>query len=83
MYLSVSIGLILHTLDSIRESYTWWWIFLLVFEVIGGLLVSADNRKPIDEEALRYGKAGWFLIHFIFIITIFLGGFYMGRVTMK
>jgi len=63
------------------DSYTWWWIFLLLFEYIGGLIVSKEYRKPIDEELMRYGKAGWFLVHFILIITVFLAGFYMGRIV--
>jgi len=60
------------------DSYTWWWIFLLVFEWVGGMLVSQEYRKPIDESILKYGKVGWFIIHFILIVTIFLAGFYMG-----
>lgn len=63
------------------DSYTWWWLFLLVFEYIGGLIVSKENRKPLNEEWLRYGKIGWFLLHFILITTIFLAGVYVGRVT--
>lgn len=65
------------------DSYTWWWIFLLVFEYVGGLIVSKEYRKPINEELLKYGKTGWFLLHFVLITTIFLAGFYMGRVTLK
>jgi hypothetical protein len=65
------------------DSYTWWWLFLLIFEVIGGILVSKEYRKPIDEGLFRYGKLGWFIIHFILISTIFLAGFYMGIMTIK
>ena len=65
------------------DSYTWWWIFLLIFELVGGLLVSQENRKPIDESLLKYGKIGWFIIHFILISTIFLAGFYLGIKTIK
>lgn len=60
------------------DSYTWWWIFLLVFEWVGGMVVSQEYRKPIDESLLKYGKVGWFIIHFILIVTIFLAGLYMG-----
>jgi hypothetical protein len=63
------------------DSYTWWWIFLLIFEWIGGLLVPSHDRKPIHIKHLRYGRLGWFIIHFILIITIFLAGYYTGRVT--
>lgn len=63
------------------DSYTWWWLFLLVFEYVGGLIVVKENRKPINEELLRYGRSGWFILHFILIATIFLAGFYAGRIT--
>lgn len=62
------------------ESYTWWWIFLLLFEAIGGILLTPDLRKPLDQELLRYGKAGWFVLHFILITTIFLAGVNAGRI---
>jgi hypothetical protein len=65
------------------DSYTWWWLFLLIFEWVGGMIVSPEYRKPLDEEILRYGRLGWFIIHFILIATIFLGGFYVGRVTLN
>jgi hypothetical protein len=58
------------------DSYTWWWIFLLVFEWVGGLMISPEWRKPMDQEFLRYGKLGWFILHFILISTIFLAGVY-------
>lgn len=63
------------------DSYTWWWIFLLGFDWIGGLIVPDHLRKPLNVETFRYGKAGWAILHFILIITIFLGGYYLGRVA--
>lgn len=60
------------------DSYTWWWIFLLVFELIGGIVVSKENRKPLLEDSFRYGKPVWYLLHFILILTIFLAGVYLG-----
>jgi hypothetical protein len=65
------------------DSYTWWWLFLLVFEWLGGTIVSEQYRKPLDDKVFRYGKIGWFIVHFILISTVFIAGFYMGRVTMK
>jgi hypothetical protein len=65
------------------DSYTWWWLFLLVFEYVGGLIVSKEYRKPLNVELLKYGKIGWLILHFILILTIFMAGFYMGRVTLK
>lgn len=63
------------------DSYTWWWIYLLVFEWVGGMIVGAEYRKPLDIEVLRYGKIGWFIIHFILIGTVFLAGVYVGTLV--
>jgi hypothetical protein len=63
------------------DSYTWWWIFLLIFEWIGGVIVPSNSRKPIQSKSFRYGGWAWIIFHFIIILTIFLGGFYLGRVT--
>jgi uncharacterized membrane protein YhaH (DUF805 family) len=64
-------------------SYTWWWIFLLVFEWVGGIIVPAESRKPLDQELLRYGKIGWFILHFLLISTIFIAGVYAGSTLSK
>jgi hypothetical protein len=29
------------------DSYIWWWIFILGFELVGGLIVSREYRTPI------------------------------------
>ena len=63
---------------NLWTSYTWWWIFLLVFEWAGGIIVPAESRRPIDHELLKYGKIGWFILHFILISTIFIAGLYTG-----
>lgn len=60
------------------DSYTWWWIYFLAFEWIGGLIVPKDLRSPIDINHLRFGKLGWAIVHFVLILTIFLGGYYLG-----
>ncbi|HEX9058954.1 MAG TPA: CBO0543 family protein [Clostridia bacterium] len=90
-WVMVHLGMLLETLAENRtqllkynirwdvwDSYTWWWIFLLVFEWVGGLIVTDDIRKPIDQEILRFGRIGWFILHFILISTVFLAGVYMG-----
>ncbi len=64
-------------------SYTWWWIFLLVFEWVGGIIVPSEDRKPIDQELFKYGKIGWFITHFILICTIFIAGVYTGYSLLK
>lgn len=63
------------------DSYTWWWIFLLTFDYIGGMIVPEHLRKPLETEHMNYTKLGWFLLHFILIITIFLGGYYLGIIS--
>ncbi|MCR2806906.1 CBO0543 family protein [Paenibacillus soyae] len=66
------------------DSYTWWWIFLLAFDYVGGLIVPESKRRPIDADLhFRFGRPGWFIIHFILIVTIFLAGFYVGRLSIK
>jgi hypothetical protein len=66
------------------DSYTWWWIFFLVFEWLGGIIVPAEARKPIEAQVLRYPSLGWFLFHLVFIGTVFVGGLYMcGKVTFR
>lgn len=63
------------------ESYTWWWIYFLIFEWIGGLLIPLELRNPLSIRHLRYGKLGWAILHLILILTIFLGGYYMGTLS--
>ncbi|HZK56525.1 MAG TPA: hypothetical protein VFC84_20405 [Desulfosporosinus sp.] len=55
----------------------------MVFEWVGGLIVSPEFRKPIDQELLQYGKLGWFILHFILISTIFLAGVFMQTMLQK
>ncbi len=61
------------------DSYTWWWIFLLVFEWIGGMIVPEKVKKPLEVESFKFGKLGWFIHHFILMTTIFLAGYIAGR----
>ncbi len=60
------------------DSYTWWWIYLLLYEFIGGLIVRDEARKPLAAADLRQGSWGYYLLHFILITTIFAGGLYLG-----
>jgi hypothetical protein len=64
-------------------SYTWWWIYLLVFEAVGGSIIAKELRKPIDREIFQYGKIGFFILHFILMVTIFIAGVYMGKVVLQ
>lgn len=63
------------------DSYTWWWIYLLLFEWVGGRIVSPEHRSPIEAKAFQYGRWAWATFHFIVIVTIFLGGYYLGRLS--
>lgn len=63
------------------DSYTTWWLYFLIFEWVGGLIVSPEKRRPIDQESFRFGRLGWFILHFVLILTVLLAGFYVGRVT--
>jgi hypothetical protein len=65
------------------DSYTWWWIYLLVFEWLAGVIIPEQDRLPLNNHHLKYGKIGWAIIHFILIFTIFLGGFYLGITVAK
>lgn len=63
---------------NLWTSYTWWWIYFLIFEWIGGELIPKSDRRPITIPQFSYGKIGWGIIHFILIVTIFLAGYYLG-----
>lgn len=63
---------------DVWDSYTWWWIYLLLLEWIGGKIVPAHSRKPIQTKSFRYGRWAWIVFHFIVIVTIFLAGVYAG-----
>ncbi|WP_053075145.1 CBO0543 family protein [Ornithinibacillus californiensis] len=87
----IHVGMLLETLASnytdlitynfewdLWDSYTWWWIYFLVFEWIGGIIIPKELRKPLHISHLKFGKLGWAIIHFVLIVTIFLGGYYLG-----
>lgn len=55
----------------------------MIFEWVGGIIVAPEMRKPLDEAMLRYGKLGWFILHFILITTVFMSGAYAGKVMFE
>jgi hypothetical protein len=65
------------------DSYTLWWIYYLLFELIGGKVIPNHLRKPILSESFRYGRWAWIVFHIIVIITIFLAGIYVGVTIIK
>ncbi|ALC91226.1 hypothetical protein AM500_16535 [Bacillus sp. FJAT-18017] len=65
------------------DSYTIWWIYLLLFDILGRKIVPLDSRKPIPDSTFRYGNWGWIIIHVILIATIFLAGVYTGMTLFK
>ena len=60
------------------DSYSAWWIFLLLFEWIGGKVIPASARAPISEEAFAFGGWAWFLFHGIVLLTTFGAGVLVG-----
>ncbi|MGM8215260.1 CBO0543 family protein [Bacillaceae bacterium W0354] len=65
------------------DSYTLWWIYYLLFELLGGKIIPDSRRKPIDAEAFSYGHWAWIIFHVIVIVTIFLAGVYTGVTIIK
>ncbi|RHW35757.1 hypothetical protein D1B31_19155 [Neobacillus notoginsengisoli] len=61
------------------DSYTLWWLFYLLFELLGGKIVPDNVRRPINASSFRYGKWAWIVLHIIVISTIFLAGIYVGK----
>jgi hypothetical protein len=60
------------------DSYTLWWLYFLLFELLGEKIVPPPQRKPIHSESFRYGRWGWIIFHLIVIVAIFLAGVYVG-----
>jgi hypothetical protein len=60
------------------DSYTLWWLYYLLFELLGGKLIPSRLRTPIHSDSFRYGRWAWILFHVIVITTIFLAGVYVG-----
>jgi hypothetical protein len=65
------------------DSYTIWWLYYLLIELIGGKMIPSHLRKPIHSESFRYGKWAWIILHIIVISTIFLAGVYFGVTVLK
>jgi hypothetical protein len=65
------------------DSYTVWWIYYLLSEILGGKIVSDELRKPINSESFRYGRWAWIVFHVVVIVTIFLAGIYVGVTVIK
>jgi hypothetical protein len=61
---------------NLWESYALWWAFLLAFEWLGGFIVSQEYRRPVRPESLRSGRPGWYVVHIVFMATIYLAGIY-------
>lgn len=60
------------------DSYTLWWIYYLLFELLGKKLIPRQLRKPINAETFRYGNWGWIIVHVVLIASIFGAGVYVG-----
>ncbi|MFC4560128.1 CBO0543 family protein [Virgibacillus kekensis] len=60
------------------DSYTLWWIYFLLLELLSGKIIPDNLRKPVPAISFRYGNWAWIGVHVILIITIFLAGVYTG-----
>ncbi|MTV50044.1 hypothetical protein GJ688_13795 [Heliobacillus mobilis] len=65
------------------DSYTAWWLFFLLFEVIGGKIVPPESRLPIPDEAFRYGKWAWFVFHAVMLSAAIGVGINLGSMLPK
>ncbi|WP_018130163.1 CBO0543 family protein [Effusibacillus pohliae] len=68
---------------DIFDSYATWWIFLLVFEWVGGMMVPEESRTPLKNELFRYGQPVWTILHVVLMLSIFMFGFYTGWVVSR
>lgn len=65
------------------DSYTLWWLYFLLFELLGGKVVPNHLRSPINSDSFRYGNWAWIVFHIIVITTIFLAGVYVGITVFR
>ena len=65
------------------DSYTLWWLYFLLFELLGGKIVPNYLRSPINSDSFRYGNWAWIIFHIIVITTIFLAGVYVGITVFR
>jgi hypothetical protein len=65
------------------DSYSLRWVYYLLFEILGGKIISSELRKPISHESFWYGRWAWILFHIVVITTIFLAGVYVGVTVIK
>lgn len=63
------------------NSYFLWWTYLILFEWIGSKILPSASRYPLKEESFHYGNWAFIALHIILLFTIFLGGYYLGRIT--
>ncbi|MBM7865282.1 hypothetical protein GTO89_00680 [Heliobacterium gestii] len=60
------------------DSYSAWWIYLLLFEWLGGKIIPPESRRPIPEEAFRFGRWAWFVFHGVMLPAAIGIGIYLG-----
>jgi len=65
------------------DSYSLRWVYYLLFEILGGKIISSELRKPISHESFLYGRWAWIVFHIVVITTIFLAGVYVGVTVIK
>jgi hypothetical protein len=65
------------------DSYTLWWLYFLLFELLGGKVIPDHLRNPVTVNSFRYGNWAWIVLHIIVITTIFLAGVYVGITVFR
>ncbi len=60
------------------DSYTSWWIYLLIFQLIGEKIVPAKYTYPINSAKFRYSSIFWIISHMILVGSIFYFGYHTG-----
>ncbi len=60
------------------DSLTAWWLYLLLFEWIGGKLIPPRLRRPLPDQAFAFGGWAWLIVHFFMVAGFILAGVYLG-----
>lgn len=60
------------------DSYTTWWIFLLLFQLAGEKIIPEKDTYPINSDKFKFTKVFWVISHVILIASFFYFGFHTG-----
>ncbi|QOR68071.1 hypothetical protein IM538_08050 [Cytobacillus suaedae] len=60
------------------NSYASWWIYLLIFQVIGERIIPEKDTYPINSEKFRFTNIFWIISHVILIGSFYYFGYHTG-----